>query len=344
VGSSAETIDIVFGAEGSYYRYIQTILPVVEIQGGGVTFDNVAGTITWPVGNEATPTIVNDITEAVSSATMSKGGDLNAVNATYFETPMVKYTPINSNAGTVESVMIEYRVKATKGVKFTPTNVSYAAVKVGTDNATYRWSYTLDGVESTITKIDPKPELLRDNGANSETAQLYHSHDISASGVDEFTFRIYISDCANNKNICIGNVVVSGTFNGTTQTVVTYPLTIAANPAEGGTVSAYPNDEVYEAGSEVSLTATPNFGYHFINWTDAGGSVVSTNAKFTYTVESEAALTANFEAVNTYSLALTVDGSNDYMVTLDPAPTVVDGKTCMRRTPTSPSPPTNTKG
>ena len=121
-------------------------------------------------------------------------------------------------------------------------------------------------------------------------------------------------------------MVISGTFNGTTESVVTYPLTIAANPAEGGTVSAYPNDEVYEAGSEVSLTATPNFGYHFTNWTDASGSVVSTNAKFTYTVNSEASLTANFEAVNTYSLNLTVDGSNAYMVTLDPAPTVVDEK------------------
>ncbi|MBO4851253.1 MAG: Ig-like domain-containing protein [Prevotella sp.] len=327
VGSSAETIDIVFGSEGSYYRYIQAVLPVVEIQGGGVTFDNVAGTITWPVGNEAAPNIASNIAEAVSSASMSIGSDLTWDNATYFETPMVIYTPKNSNAGNVEGVMIEYRVKATKGVKFTPTNVSYAAVKVGTDNATYSWSYTLDGVESTITKInDPKNDLLRNNGTNADKAQLYHSHDISASGVDEFTFRIYISDCANNKNICIGNVVVSGTFNGITQAVVTYPLTIAANPAEGGTVSAYPNDEVYEAGSEVSLTATPNFGYHFINWTDAGGSVVSTNAKFTYTVESEAALTANFEAVNTYSLALTVDGSNDYMVKLDPAPTVVDGK------------------
>ena len=326
VGSSAETINIVFGSEGSYYRYIQTVLPVVESQGGGVSFDNVAGTITWPVGNEATPTIASDIAEAMGSASVSVGDGLNVDNATYFDTPMVKYTPKNSNAGAVADVMIEYRVKAAKGVKFIPTNVSYAAVKVGTDNATYSWSYTLDGTESSIIIIDPKPDLLRNNGANSSTANLYHSHDISTSGVDEFTFRIYISNCANDKNICIGNMVISGTFNGTTESVVTYPLTIAANPAEGGTVSAYPNDEVYEAGSEVSLTATPNFGYHFTNWTDASGSVVSTNSKFTYTVNSEASLTANFEAVNTYSLNLTVDGSNAYMVTLDPAPTVVDEK------------------
>ena len=59
---------------------------------------------------------------------------------------MVKYTPANSNAGCVEGVMIEYRVKAAAGITFQPTNVSYNAVKVGTDNATYSWAYVLDGV------------------------------------------------------------------------------------------------------------------------------------------------------------------------------------------------------
>ena len=326
VANTATTIDIVFASEGQYYRYIQAVLPVVTSQGGGQTFDNVAGAITWPVGNEQAATIDTDIADAISSASVSVGSELTSSVATYFDTPMVKYRPTTSNAGTVESVMIEYRVKAAKGVKFTPTNVSYAAVKVGTDNATYSWSYTLDGTESTITKVDAKQDLLRNNGANSSTAQLIHSHDISASGVDEFSFRFYISDCANDKDICIGNIVISGTVNGTTEAVVTYPLTLAASPEAGGTVSAYPNDETYEAGSEVALTATPNFGYHFVNWTDAEGNEVSTSAKFTYTVNAEETLTANFQAVNTYELNVTVDGSNDYMVTLDPAPTVVEGK------------------
>ncbi|MBQ2169832.1 MAG: Ig-like domain-containing protein, partial [Prevotella sp.] len=93
-----------------------------------------------------------------------------------------------------------------------------------------------------------------------------------------------------------------------------------------GSVSAYPISEEYDEGSEVTLTATENFGYDFVNWTDAEGNVVSTEAKFKYTVESEAALTANFVAVNTYALDLTVDGTNDYMVEVNPVGTVVDGK------------------
>ena len=39
IAGSAETVDVVIG-NGSYYRYIQTVLPV-QSQGGGETFDNV---------------------------------------------------------------------------------------------------------------------------------------------------------------------------------------------------------------------------------------------------------------------------------------------------------------
>ncbi len=324
IANSAETINVVIG-DGSYYRYIKVVLPVQ--QQGGEKYDNVAGTINWPVGNEDTPTISADIVSAISSASVSVGSGLTVSTATYFETEMMKYTPTTSNSGNVEGVMIEYRVKPAAGIKFKPTQVDYAAVKVGTDNATYSWSYTVDGQESSITEIDPKPNLLRNDGSNSSTAKLMHSEDLSkVSECDEFTFRFYISKTANNKNICIGNVTISGTVNGEAISVNMYSLATQAAPAEGGTVSVYPADDKYEEGSEVTLTATENFGYNFVNWTDAEGNEVSTEPKFKYTMTSDATLTANFEAVETYELALSVDGTNDYMVTVSPEPTVVDGK------------------
>lgn len=299
-------------------------LPSIDSHDGA----SVAGTgsVTWPIGNEENATISEEIAEGIANATVSVGNGLEATTATYFDTKMVKYTPVNSNSGTVEAVMIEYRVKAKKGVKFKPTNVSYAAVKVGTDNATYSWSYTLDGVESEITKINPTQDLLRNNGANSSTAELIHQHNITADGVGEFTFRIYISDCANNKNICIGQVNISGEINGTIEDVTTYSFSIAANPQEGGSVSVYPKGATFEEGTEVTLTATKNFGYKFVNWTNDKGDVVSTKAQFNYTVMSDTQLTANFVAVNTYALSLTVDGTNDYMVQVDPAGKEINGK------------------
>ena len=325
IANSAETIDIVIG-DGSYYRYIQTVLPVVQSQSGGVTIEG-SGTITWTIGNEENGTVAEAIAAGISSATVSVGSDLTSSVTTYFDKSMMIYQPANSNEGAVEGVMVEYRVKPVKGIKFKPTNVSYDAVKVGTDNATYSWSYTLDGVESAITKIsDPKTDLLRNSGSNSNTAQLRHSHDITADEVGEFTFRFYVSDCANNKQICFGDIVITGEVSGTTEEVVNYSFSATASPEEGGSVTIYPNASEYESGSEITLTATENFGYDFVNWTDAEGNVVSTEAKFKYTVESEAALTANFVAVNTYALDLTVDGTNDYMVEVNPVGTVVDGK------------------
>lgn len=285
-----------------------------------------AGTITWLVGNEMNGTSAENITESISSSTVNVGSGLIVETATYFDTQMVKYTPITSNAGCVEDVMIEYRVKPKKGIKFKPINVSYAAVKVGTDNATYSWSYTLDGVESDITKINAKQDLLRNNGANSSTANLIHSHDILADGADEFTFRFYISDCANNKNICIGKVIINGEVSGEIQDVVTYTFSAVANPEEGGTVTVYPNATAYEVGDEVTLTATENFGYDFVNWTDNNGEVVSTEAKFKFIIEKDETFTANFVSVETYALNLTVDGTNDYMVQVNPVGTMVEGK------------------
>ncbi len=119
---------------------------------------------------------------------------------------------------------------------------------------------------------------------------------------------------------------IYGKLNGTAATVNKYTLATAVAPADGGLVSAYPAADEYEEGTEVTITATENFGYDFVNWTNGNGEEVSTEAKFKYTVNGNETLTANFKAVETYELALTVDGTNDYMVTIDPAPTMVDGK------------------
>ena len=293
-------------------------------------FSNTSGNVQWAVGNEAVGQLSDSFAGAISSTSYSAGSELTVESAKYFDTEMVKYTPKNSNAGSVEGVMIEYRVKAASGVKFKPEKIEYAAVKVGTDGATYSWSYTIDGQESDITEIEPKANLLRNNGANGVdnggTAQLMHTETFSTGACETFTFRFYISKTANNKNICIGNVTISGTVNGEAVAVSMYDFSATAAPAEGGSVSVNPAGGKYEEGSELTLTATKNFGYDFVNWTDADGKEVSKEAKFKYTVNANGTLTANFKPVNTYELALTVDGTNDYMVDVNPAPTIVDGK------------------
>ena len=323
IANTAETIDIVIG-DGTYYRYIQTVLPVVQ-QSGGTTYTDEEGTIVWPFSNEELGTVASNISDGIQSATFTMGSGLTATAKTYLNESMTGYQPTTGNAGAVESVMLEYRIKTKSGVKFLPTSVSYNAVKDGTDNATYKWSYVVDGTESNITEVS-KDDIVRNNNTTG-TPSILHTHNITLdANCSEFSFRIYVSGFGNTKKLGIGNVIVTGELSGTVVDVESYALTVAPNEAAAGSVTKYPVYDEYEEGTEVTLTATKNFGYNFVNWTDADGNVVSTEATFKYTVDAAAELTANFEQINTYELKIAVDGTNDYMVKITPAPTVVDGK------------------
>ena len=73
----------------------------------------------------------------------------------------------------------------------------------------------------------------------------------------------------------------------------TSTITLLSNPNEGGTVEGGGN---YIIGTEATLTATPNTGYSFKDWTDASNTVVATTASFDYTVTTEdVTFTANFD-------------------------------------------------
>ncbi|MBO5673333.1 MAG: InlB B-repeat-containing protein [Paludibacteraceae bacterium] len=70
-----------------------------------------------------------------------------------------------------------------------------------------------------------------------------------------------------------------------------YTVTVVADPAEMGTVT---EGGEYKAGEKVTLTATANTGYRFVNWTK-DAEEVSISASFEYTVPAEdVTLTANF--------------------------------------------------
>ena len=70
-----------------------------------------------------------------------------------------------------------------------------------------------------------------------------------------------------------------------------YTITATANPTNGGSVSG---GGTYYQGQTCSLTASPaNSNYTFANWTE-GGTVVSTQANYTFTVNGNRTLVANF--------------------------------------------------
>ena len=70
-----------------------------------------------------------------------------------------------------------------------------------------------------------------------------------------------------------------------------YTVSVTINPANTGTVTG--NENMFYLGQNCTLTATPNPGYMFYNWT-RDGSVVSTSESYTFAVTGDMSFVANF--------------------------------------------------
>jgi hypothetical protein len=86
--------------------------------------------------------------------------------------------------------------------------------------------------------------------------------------------------------------------------VIQYTVGLSSNPALGGNTSG--GSGSFNDGSSVTVTATPNVGFTFTNWTESG-NIVSTNANYTFTISKNTTLVANFTAVlvGQFSVSLT---------------------------------------
>lgn len=91
-----------------------------------------------------------------------------------------------------------------------------------------------------------------------------------------------------------------------------YVVVVSPNPQNGGVVSG---GGTYPHGETVTLNATPNEGYEFLNWTD-GGVVVSTEAEYSFNATADRLLTANF-ALKSYALETQVSGEGTVQRTPD---------------------------
>jgi hypothetical protein len=98
-----------------------------------------------------------------------------------------------------------------------------------------------------------------------------------------------------------------------------YEITVNVNPMEAGNVNGVWDG--YREGDEVDLWANNNFGYVFINWTDADGVELSTNQNYTFTMPaSDLTINANFAPIFNVTFNVVNAASepiNDAVVTLD---------------------------
>ena len=338
IQNTADNIDIVIG-DGSYFRYIQAVLPVVA-SAGGQSYDNEAVSIEWPMLEDGNVSL--DTKTVLPKAVISQAAfDYTPTGATVATGSRSK-DPENGMkfvTFTGENVQTHWMVKPAKGLTFTPTQIKLYVQRFGTNKKDGVVVTAKAGDNGTITTLGTFT-ARRANWDDSQEEKQWGSAlsnlvnevviDLTADQQKALAsgdgFHLYATTgLASDKAGGFADCRIYGKVSGTAVNVNTYTLSTTCD-ADAGTVTKYPNADEYEEGNEVTLTATPNFGYKFLRWVDDNNTVVSTDAKFKYTVTADATLTALFRTVKTYELKLTVDGTNDYMVTVSPAPTVVDGK------------------
>src|SRR5207248_10228218 len=135
------------------------------------------------------------------------------------------------------------------------------------------------------------------------------------------------------------NWSVSTTQNPRTDTNVTADITVTANFAintytltytagSNGSISGTSPQTVNYGASGTAVTAVPNTGYHFVNWSDNS----TQNPRTDTNVTADISVTANF-AINTYTLTYTagangsISGTSPQMVNYGASGTAVTAVT-----------------
>ena len=136
---------------------------------------------------------------------------------------------------------------------------------------------------------------------------------VSATANNGYVF----TNWTENGNVVSTSANYTFTVNGNRTLVAhfnrMYTITVSANPTDGGTVAGGGS---YQQGQSCTVVATAADGYTFSNWTE-NGNVVNTNANYTFVVNGDRTLVANFTLLppDTYNINVSANPSDGGIVT-----------------------------
>lgn len=311
----------------------------VMVVANAQTYQNEEASVSWPFNDDNYATQYTKSPENGFSLVSVNTGDLKYVAKTSTKTldkngsPMVMagFSPVGSTKA------VEWTVKPSKGLTFTPTSISTYVNRFGTDaengvtvtaklsNGTSVDLGNFTALRDNKTTVDDKYSK-NENLTNHIVIQLTAEQQAQLTSAEGFTLSCTVG-VGSAKQQGFADVHINGLLNGTVQQVEQYTLSAAVSTVGAGTVKVSPAGTVFDAETSITVTATKNFGYKFVNWTDANNQVVSTDEAYTFSISTNTALKANFEKINTYALNYKVEGgAKDYMISASPVPTVVEGK------------------
>lgn len=311
----------------------------VMVVANAQTYQNEEASVSWPFNDDNYATQYTKSPENGFSLVSVNTGDLKYSLKTSQTTKdkdgnkmvMAGFGPV----GTTKAV--EWTVKPSKGLTFTPTSISTYVNRFGTDAEN---GVTVTAKLSNGTSVDlGNFTALRDNKTTEDdkykdhenltnhiVIQLTAEQQAQLTSAEGFTLSCTVG-VGSAKQQGFADVHINGLLNGTVQQVEQYTLSAAVSTVGAGTVKVSPAGTVFDAETSITVTATKNFGYKFVNWTDANNQVVSADEAYTFSISANTALKANFEKINTYALNYKVEGgAKDYMISASPVPTIVEGK------------------
>ena len=286
-------------------------------------------TIAWAFDQGTdNPTMATvSVPEAISTTSWELGSNVTLqAAATAGTETLTKIQPVVSiGRAQDENSFVKYTIVPKKGVKFTPKKLSFNASKFGTSGGQFD-VYVIRGEEKVQLTDGFNPE--RNNTGFSAV-----EHAINGMGASEERIELwfYIWNLANNKQVGLSDITLTGDFEGTPEAVPVYTLNVKSGMEGAGKIAVNPSGNEFDAGTEITLSVTENFGYHFTSWTDAQGNVVSDKNPYTFEISANTDLTANFDKNNVYALNYTAidDMGNKYgnqnLVTFLPAGNIIDG-------------------
>lgn len=311
----------------------------VMVVANAQTYQNEEASVSWPFNDDNYATQYTKSPENGFSLVSVNTGDLKyslKISKTTKDKDgnymvMAGFGPV----GTTKAV--EWTVKPSKGLTFTPTSISTYVNRFGTDaeNGVTVTAKLSDGTsvdlgnftalrENKTTETDKYKD--HENLTDHIVIQLTAEQQAQLTSAEGFTLSCTVG-VGSTKQQGFADVHINGLLNGTVQQVEQYTLSAAVSTVGAGTVKVSPAGTVFDAETSITVTATKNFGYKFVNWTDANNQVVSTDETYTFSISANTALKANFEKINTYALNYKVEGgAKDYMISASPIPTIVEGK------------------
>lgn len=243
------------------------------------------------------------------------GNNNNSIGSvTKSETSNITFTPNNNvQYNNHNTLKIDYTVNQSDsyngyaGAEITgDSNVSTSgATGIGfwymtPQNQTGTIAFCLQG---SVTK-----KLVQLPATNGEWTYHYASYNFNNTNMSNI--EIYIngneSDCVTTPATGTIYIAELAATNVTTHDDPTASYSFTATAGTGGTITGTSNG-TYQNGTTITVTASPDSGYEFVGWSETnGGSIISTNANYTFTINQNTTLFANFQSTSVTNYTLTV--------------------------------------